>query len=255
MKVVIVEDEHLSARRLAALVQRWDPSVEILAELPSVAASIEWFSAHPQPDLVFMDIHLEDGTSFSIFDALNLDVPVIFTTAYDEYMVKAFKVNSVDYLMKPVRYEELSEALDKFRRLHRQPGASDTPAGLEALLRTLQPKEPEYRKRFLIAAGSRLLTVDIAEVRYFYSAEKLTFLVTAANQRYPIDFSLDKLAPQLDPARFYRISRGMTVSVDAIRQIHQYAKGRIRLDLDPAPKEEVFVSLDRSTDFKEWLGR
>ncbi|RYY97165.1 MAG: response regulator transcription factor [Chitinophagaceae bacterium] len=254
MNVVIVEDEPLSARRLATLVRRWDPSVEILAELPSVAEAVDWFRNHPEPDLVFMDIHLEDGQSFSIFDAINLDVPVIFTTAFDAYMVKAFKVNSVDYLMKPVGYEELAGALDKFRRLHRSE-AAPVPHGIESLLRTLQGPSAGYRDRFLISAGSRLHTIDVKEVQYFYSAEKLTFIVTADGHRYPIDGSLDKLSGQLDPRRFFRVNRQLMAGIDAIRNIQVFPKGRLRLDLDPPMKEEVFVSLDKVTEFKEWLGK
>lgn len=253
MKVVIIEDEHLTALRLAGMLKKYDPQIEVLAELPSVAESVEWFKSHPEPDLVFMDIHLEDGQSFSIFETVNLEVPVIFTTAYDEYMIKAFKVNSIDYLMKPLNYEELVQAIEKFKRLHAQHTASPDNS-LTALLRSLQ-KEPEYKSRFLVSIGSRLKTIETEEINYFYSADKITFLVTKDNQRFPIDFSLDKLALVLNPKEFYRINRQMMVKLGAIANIHVYPKGRIKLDLIPAMKDDVFVSLDKVVEFKEWLGR
>ena len=252
MKVVIIEDEHLSAQRLQAMLKRYDAGIDVLAEIPSVAEAVQWFKENEDPDLVFMDIHLEDGQSFSIFDTINLDVPVIFTTAFDEYTIKAFKVNSVDYLMKPLNYEELVAAIEKFKRIHAEKKGGNN---LEQLIQSLQKKQPEYKSRFLISIGSRLMTVEVADVQYFYSADKVTFLVTKEAHRYPVDFSLDKLAQMLDPAAFYRINRQMMVTLSAIENIHVYSKGRIKLDLIPPMKEDVFVSLDKVVEFKEWLGK
>jgi DNA-binding LytR/AlgR family response regulator len=254
MKVVIVEDEHLSAQRLQGMLKKYDPSIEVLAELPSVAASVEWFKNNPDPDLVLMDIHLEDGQSFSIFETINLQVPVIFTTAFDEYTIKAFKVNSVDYLMKPLNYEELVAAIEKFKRIHGEAGEEKT-IGLEQLLQSMQKKEPEYKSRFLVSIGSRLKTIETEDIQYFFSADKITFLVTKENQRFPIDYSLDKMAVMLDPKQFFRINRQMTVKLDAITNIHVFSKGKIKLDLNPATKEDVFVSMDKVVEFKEWLGK
>ena len=253
MKVVIIEDEHLSAQRLQSMLKKYDETIDVLAEIPSVAEALQWFKDNADPDLVFMDIHLEDGQSFSIFDQINLDVPVIFTTAFDEYTIKAFKVNSVDYLMKPLNYDELVKAIEKFKRLNAEKEASGQ--SIEQLIQSLQKREPEYRSRFLVSIGSRLMTVDVDEIQYFYSADKITFLVTRDNHRYPIDFSLDKLAMLLNPKDFYRINRQMMVKLSAIENIHVYSKGRIKLDLSPAMKEEVFVSLDKVVEFKEWLGK
>lgn len=266
MKVVIIEDEHLSAQRLELMLKRFDANIEVLAELPSVEASVEWFKTNPNPDLVLMDIHLEDGQSFSIFETINLDVPVIFTTAYDEYMIKAFKVNSVDYLMKPINYEELEKALQKFNRIFAGEAGQMTVDqsgdrlpltnhSLEELVRALQKPEGAYKSRFLVSIGSRLKTIDVSEINYFFSAEKITFLVTREAHRYPIDVSLDKLAVQLDPKYFFRVNRQMIVKLEAIENMHVFSKGRIRLDLNPATKEEVFVSLDKVVEFKDWLGR
>ncbi len=255
MKVVIVEDEHLTAKRLEGMLKKYDSDIDILAELPSVAESVEWFKSNPDPDIVFMDIHLEDGQSFSIFETINLEVPIIFTTAYDEYTIKAFKVNSIDYLMKPLNYEELVQAIEKYKKLHNHQQESKEEDNLKTLLQSLQKKEPEYKSRFLVSIGSRLKTIETDEIQYFYSAEKITFLVTQDNQRFPIDYSLDKLALVMDPALYYRINRQMMVKLSAIANIHVYPKGRIKLDLTPAMKEEVFVSLDKVVEFKEWLGK
>jgi DNA-binding LytR/AlgR family response regulator len=253
MRVVIIEDEQLTAQRLENMLRKYDASVEIAATIPSVAEAIEWFKSNPDPELAFMDIHLEDGQCFSIFENINLQVPVIFTTAYDEYTIKAFKVNSVDYLMKPLNYDELVQAIEKFKRVHSQ--KPEGPQGLENLLQSLNRKEPEYKDRFLVSIGSRLRTIEAADINYFYSAEKITFLVTKDNQRFPIDYSLDKLAMTLNPKEYYRINRQMMVKLSAISNIHVYPKGKIKLDLVPIMKEEVFVSLDKVVEFKDWLGK
>lgn len=253
MNVVIIEDEHLSAQRLQAMLKKYDERINVLAELPSVAEAVQWFKENEDPDLVFMDIHLEDGQSFSIFEQINLDVPVIFTTAFDEYTIKAFKVNSVDYLMKPLNYEELVTAIEKFKRIHAE--KEERGNSLELLLQSLQKKEPEFKNRFLVSIGSRLMTVEVDDIQYFYSADKITFLVTKEAHRYPIDFSLDKLALLLNPKDFYRVNRQMMVKLSAIENIHVYSKGRIKLDLSPVMKEDVFVSLDKVVEFKEWLGK
>ncbi len=259
MKVVIIEDEQLTAQRLQQMLLKYDANTEILAVLPSVQESVEWFRSHSDPDLVFMDIHLEDGMSFSIFETINLEVPVIFTTAYDDYMIKAFKVNSVDYLMKPLNYDELAGAIEKFRKFH-QAREDAVEGGMpalpwELLLKTIRNKEPEYKERFLISVGSRLRTIEVAEISYFFSADKVTFLTTKEGQRFPLDVSLDKLQLQLDPKRFFRINRQLIAGLQAIDNIHVYPKGRLKLELKPAMKEDVFVSLDRVTEFKDWLGR
>lgn len=259
MKVVIIEDEALTAQRLRQLLLKYDADIEVLAVLPSVEESVAWFKENDDPELIFMDIHLEDGQSFSIFETINLDVPVIFTTAYDDYMIQAFKVNSVDYLMKPIGLEELSAAIDKYKKYHlAKSAATEEPAAAmdwQTLLQAVGQKETSYKERFLISVGSRLRTIDVSEVAYFFSADKVTFLTTKDGQRFPIDNSLDKLQLQLDPKQFFRINRHCMASFAAIDNIHVYPKGRLKLDLKPAMKEEVFVSLDRVTAFKDWLGR
>ena len=251
MKVVLVEDEYLTAQRLQNMLLKYDSAMQIAAVIPSVSEAIEWFTNNGDPDLVFMDIHLEDDQCFSIFEQINLEVPVVFTTAYDDYMIKAFKVNSIDYLMKPVNYEELVQALEKYKKLQKHYQEN----GLENLLHAVHKKEPEYKQRFLISVGARLKTVDIADIQYFFCADKITFLVTNDNQRLPVDFSLDKLAMLLNPDYFFRVNRWLLVKLGSIGNMHVYPKGKIKLDLVPAMKEEIFVSLDKVTPFKEWLGK
>ncbi len=252
MKVVIIEDEQLTAKRLEGMLKNYDEGIEILTVLPSVAESVEWFKSNPDPDLIFMDIHLEDGQCFSIFEKINLDLPVIFTTAYDEYTIQAFKVNSIDYLMKPINAEELAQAIAKYKRLHAQPSEKEN---MGALLKAIQRKEEDYKQRFLISIGSRLKTIEVADAHYFYSAEKVTFLVTKDNQKFPIDFSLDKLATVLNPQQFYRINRQMMVRLHSITNIHVFPKGRLKIDVSPEFKTDVMVSIDKVVEFKEWLGK
>lgn len=253
MRVVIIEDEQLTAQRLENMLHKYDAAMQIEAVLPSVSEAVDWFKSNPDPELVFMDIHLEDGQCFSIFETINLTTPVIFTTAYDEYMIKAFKVNSVDYLMKPLNYEELVQAIEKYKSLYGQSKKENH--GFEELLQSLHKKEPEYKQRFLVSIGSRLKTIEAEDIRYFYSADKITFLVTKDNQRFPVDYSLDKLSLVLDPKVYYRVNRQLMVKLGAIANMHVYPKGKIKLDLVPAMKDEVFVSMDKVVEFKDWLGK
>ena len=251
MKIIIIEDENLTAKRLQSLLHKYDPSIEINATLPSVQEAVAWFKSNPAPDLIFMDIHLEDDLAFRIFDQVELKTPVIFTTAYDEYMIQAFKVNSIDYLLKPVNYDELVQAIEKFLSLKKQFAQPE----LEKLLQFIGRKEEEYKTRFMITVGTRIKSIEIQDVAYFYSEEKMTFMVTKEGQALPIDFSLDKLSTQLNPKDFFRISRQFIVSFTSIQNVHTHIKGKLKLDLQPKTKFEVLVSGDRMTDFKEWLGR
>jgi len=251
MNVIIIEDESLTAQRLELMLSKYSPSIKVLAVLPSVAESVQWLRKNDAPDLVFMDIHLEDDLCFKIFELAPLTAPVIFTTAYDEYMVKAFKVNSIDYLLKPLNYVELIAALDKYKALKEQFAKPD----FDTLLRYIGQRAPEYKTRFMVSIGTKIRSIEVADVAYFYSDEKITFLVTKEGQNLPIDFSLDKLTALLDPQRFFRASRQFLVSFDAIQTVHTHFKGKLKLDLAPKSKLEVFVSGDRMTDFKEWLGK
>ena len=252
MNIVIIEDEDRTARQLERLLKKYDPVIHILIQLPSVKEAVEWFSQHTQPDLVFMDIHLEDGLAFSIFEQVNLTVPVIFTTAYDEYMLKAFKVNSIDYLLKPIDYEELTAAIEKFKILR----IPQTVPDLSSLLAFIQkPQIPAFKERFMVNIGTKIHSVEVANISYFYSEEKATFLVTKAAQLLPIEQSLDQITPMLNPAHFFRVNRQFIVARTALQTIHAYSAGKLKLDLLPVSRHEVFVSTRRLSEFKDWLGR
>ncbi len=273
MNVVILEDERLTAQRLESLLKKYDPTLSVLATLPSVGKAVAWFRQHaesvqaPMVDLVFMDIHLQDGLAFRIIDQVGLVTPIIFTTAYDEYMIQAFKVNSIDYLLKPLNYDELAAAIDKFKALRLQfaqpltePTAPSQPAAvapdIEALLRLLNaPSQVVYKERFMVTIGAKIRSVESTEIAYFFLDERMAFLVTREGTNLPVEYSLDKLAQILDPKRFFRVSRQFLVSLPAIRSIMTYSAGKLKLELEPKPRFDVFVSGDRVADFKEWLGK
>lgn len=252
MKTIIIEDENLSAQRLEGMLKKYDSNLEVLAILPSVADSVEWLRKNETPDLVFMDIHLEDDLCFKIFDYAPLTSPVIFTTAYDEYMVKAFKVNSIDYLLKPVNYVELIAAIDKYKALKAQFTKPDFSTLLEYIG---GQREPEFKTRFMITVGNKIRSIETADIAFFYSDEKITFMVTRDGQHLPIDFSLDKLTTLLDPQKYFRANRQYLVGFTAIQTVLTHFKGKLKLELTPKARHDVFVSGDRMTDFKEWLGK
>ncbi|GAB4030915.1 LytR/AlgR family response regulator transcription factor [Spirosoma jeollabukense] len=268
MNVVIIEDENLTAKRLESLLHKYDPAIRVLARIPSVAEAVAWFSAQnlnatsPDVDLVFMDIHLEDDLGFRIFEQAHLTTPVIFTTAYDEYMIQAFKVNSIDYLLKPINYDELVAAIEKFKSLKNQfaMAGSHEPTtyqpDLETLLNLLgKSKQTDYKERFMITVGTKIRSIETSEIAYFYLEEKVVFLVTKDGLTLPVDYSLDKLTQLLNPRQFFRISRQFLVSLPAIQTIHAFSAGKLKLDMMPKSRQDVFVSGDRMTEFKEWLGK
>ncbi|MBL7783240.1 MAG: response regulator transcription factor [Saprospiraceae bacterium] len=251
MKTIIIEDENLSAQRLEGMLKTYDPGIQVLAQLPSVAESVQWLRQNEAPDLVFMDIHLEDDLCFKIFDLAPLTAPVIFTTAYDEYMIKAFKVNSIDYLLKPVNLMELIGAIDKYKSLKEQFSKPD----FNTLLQYIGQREPEFKTRFMVTIGNKIRSIETSEIAYFYSDEKITFMATKEGQHLPVDFSLDKLSGLLDPRQFFRISRQYLVGFSAIQSVLTHFKGKLKLELSPKARHDVFVNGDRMTDFKEWLGK
>jgi DNA-binding LytR/AlgR family response regulator len=246
MKVVIIEDEFFSAERLSMQLQQIDPRILVLAVLPSVVACIEWFNNNPEPDLIFSDIQLEDQESFEFFRKMNIEAPVIFTTAFDHYAIQAFKQNSIDYLLKPVDIEELGNAIKKYENLEFR---------LRKRAVKLQPERPKggLKERFLVKKGSQFAIVKTSEVAYFKSDQKLTFLITHNNQKYVLDETLDQLMEQLDQRKFNRISRSRLISLDCISKIYSHFNGRLKLELVPAEEEEIFVSRERVQAFKDWL--
>lgn len=253
MKILLIEDENAALRRLEKLLGEVAPDAVIVGRLDSVEAAITWFQTNPQPDLMLLDIHLADGASFEIFQHVKVQAPVIFTTAYDEYALQAFKVNAVDYLLKPIKVNELTEAIEKYKRIFQQTAAVPD---YTQLLQTLRQQEGShsYLRRMLIRFSNSFRLVDMADAAYFYTKDKITFLVTrSASKRFPVDYPLDKLETLLDPAAFFRINRQFIINVEAIKEMHPYSKSRVKVDLDPPTELETIVSTERSSEFKKWL--
>ncbi|HEX7847995.1 MAG TPA: LytTR family DNA-binding domain-containing protein [Chitinophagaceae bacterium] len=260
MKVLIIEDEELAVKKLRKTLQSVDETAEVVGIADSIRSSVNWLENNPAPDLILMDIELADGQSFEIFDKTEVKSTVIFTTSYDEYALKAFKVNSVDYLLKPVQKEDLQAALDKYRNLKNIYGApqpESSPMNVESLVKELQQKlQPkEFRKRFLVKHAQKLVSVEVHEIAYFYSDGRLNFFKTYDNKKYVVDYTMDELEEMLDPEKYFRISRSFYVSVNSIDQIHDYFGNRLMLNLKPAVDKESIVSREKVTDFKKWMGK
>lgn len=251
MKVLIVEDESFAADRLEELLQQLEPDYRVVGRTTSVKESVEWLSEQ-QVDLIFLDIQLSDGLSFSIFEQVRVSTPVIFTTAYDEYALKAFALNSVAYLLKPIRAAHLRESLEKYKAMK-----SAFNVDFEQLLATFQGQKPTYKKRFLIRIGDKLQKIDVADMAYFFALEKSVFVRTFDKKTLPMDQSLDVLEAELDPEKFFRINRRYLVNMEAIVHMTAWSRSRIKLELKPTPDEpmETIVSVHRSADFKKWLDR
>jgi DNA-binding LytR/AlgR family response regulator len=251
MKVIIIEDEALAAMRLKTMIHEYNPQIEILAELESVAESVQWLNENEHPDLIFLDIHLEDDLSFAIFEKVNVDSPIIFTTAFDEYAIKAFKLKSIDYLLKPIAKDELHAALKKYESMVGDKAANKD---LQALYSMIVNKEKKYKSRFSVSLGSKIKTFTIDEIAYFISEEGYTCAYLWSGNSYPIDISLNKLIADIDPEQFFRINRQMLVNINAIQDIHIYSNSRLKLDLKPKTADNVFVSIDKTVEFKRWIG-
>lgn len=255
MKVLIVEDEKPVSALLQRFLQKIDPSVEVVAILESIADVVEWFSENPDPDLVFMDIQLKDGKSFEIFNSVLISCPIIFTTGFDEYALQAFKVNSIDYLMKPINPLELENALKKYHRLTSSQSES-IKSNMNGFIGQLENVMPaRYKNRFLVKSGQKLIAVPVAEIAYFYTENKLVFLFTKEGKRHIVEHTLDEVNEFVDPLLFYRINRQFIVGIDSIAAIHSYFNNRLKLDLSPKPMnlEDVIVSSKKVTEFKQWL--
>ncbi len=249
MKVLIIEDEQATALRLKKLLTEIDPEMEVLNILDSIESSVKWYKENKQPDLVFQDIQLADGLSFDIFTQVEMKAPVIFVTAYDQYALQAFKVNSVDYLLKPVRKTDLSEALKKFKEYHT--GAKEQIFDYSVLSKLIQKEN--YQRRFLVRYGEKIKAVEVENIAYFFTQEGNLFFKTFDNYQYPLEISLDKLQPMLDAAQFYRINRQFIINFKAIKDMYSYSKSRVKIILDPPCEIETIASTERSGDFKQWL--
>lgn len=250
MKVLIIEDEILAADRLESLLHRHDERIEVLAKIGSIEEAVSWLTTYPDPDLILADIHLSDGLCFEIFRKVQIKSPVIFTTSYDKYALEAFEVHSIAYLLKPVRFEKLVQGIKKLQDLKSDLSLGWNPASIASLL---QGQSPKYKQRFLVKNGQQIRTIKTEDVRYFYADQKITLLVNKEGKRFPLDQSLDRLMPLLDPQSFFRANRRFIIQLDAVSLIRPYFKGRLKLELDPAFGEDIIISSEKTPSFKQWL--
>jgi two-component system, LytTR family, response regulator LytT len=250
IRILMLEDEEPAAKRLQKLIKETEPDAEILAVLDSISKAKNWLQQNPSPDLMLVDIHLADGISLELFRQTEVQCPLIFTTAYDEYALQAFKLNSIDYLLKPVKKEELHNAVEKFKR---QKAKEHPPVDVNKLLESMQPPAQQFRDRFVIRYGEHIKTIETKDASYFYTESRANFLVTAEGKRYVIDFNLDQLERMLNPRHFFRINRQFIVSLQAIDEMTAWTKARVLIKLKPANKQETIVSTERSPEFKKWL--
>lgn len=250
MNVVIIEDEALSAEHLATLLKRVDKTIQVSAVFDTVKKSVAAFEKGLEADLLFVDIHLADGLSFEIFREVSLDTPVIFTTAYDEYAIRAFKFNSIDYLLKPIGISDLKAAMDKYNKLSTKPAFP-----FKDIADIYQTIRKPYKNRFMIKMGESIVSVKTEEVSHFIAEEGIVLLSTKAGKRYPLDYTLDQLMEALDPAAFFRINRKVIVNIEHIQKISTYFNSRLKLTLLALEGDDCIVSRERVNEFKLWLDK
>lgn len=249
MKIVIVEDERLAAEKLQRLLTQIDPEIEIVKVLESVEESVNWFAANLAPDLVFMDIQLDDGISFEIFDVVKMEAPVIFTTAFDEYAIRAFKVNSVDYLLKPVEKKALENALEKYKKMF-----AGKELGIQ-ISNVFEQISRSFKSRFLVKIGTHFQSVQIENIACFFVEERSTFLKTKTGKNFDVDYSLDQIQKLTDPGLFFRINRNFLVNINSISEILSYSTSRLKLKLENFSADGLIVSRDKVAEFKLWMDR
>lgn len=257
MNILIVEDEELAVKKLKKTLLSVDASAVVVGEVDSIQNTITWLRNHPSPDVILMDIELADGQSFEVFNQVQVKSPVIFITSYDEYALKAFKVNSVDYLLKPVQKEDLQAALEKLQQMKKIYTTESSSISIDDLVKQLQQKlqNKEYRKRFLVKQGQKLVSVEMEDIAYFFSEGRLNFFKTNDNKKFVVDYTMDELDDMLNPDEYFRINRSFFISVNSVGQIHDYFGNRLLLHLKPESDKEVIVSREKVSDFKNWLGK
>ena len=251
-RVLIIEDEAPAYRRLNGLLQEHHPEFDVLEVIDAISEAVRWFDHHKAPDLIFSDIQLSDGHSFEIFKQVKVPCPIIFTTAYDAYMLEAFRTNGIDYLLKPIEAQDLLRSVAKFKTLTGT--RAEVLPDLSQLIDRIAQRTPKYKERFLVKVGTKLLPLLTSDIAYFTSSEGITELTTREGRRYPIDQPLDDLEQQLDPAAFYRVNRATIARVSAISVVHQHFQGKLKVELSPAWPLETMVSREKARAFKEWMG-
>ena len=250
MRILIIEDEKHTANRLISLLKNYQSDIEILDVLDSVESAVDWFSAHRQPDLIFQDIELNDGQCFEIYQQIKTEAPIVFTTAYQQYALRAFELNSIDYLVKPYDKKDIKRVMEKFEKY-----GSIFRANEVSMMKLLMAnKETTWKKRLLVRAGDMYKSLNVSDVAYFQSEDGLSFAFTEDNKRYPLDQTLNELSQALNPDDFFRVNRNCIVSHSCIVKVSAWFNSRLKLVLQPNSAEEVVVSRERVKDFKKWLG-
>ena len=255
VKIILIEDEPYNLRLLQEMIKKLRPGWEVVNTFESVKSSVDWLRKNPHPDLFFMDIQLADGLCFSIFDQVEIKSMVIFTTAYDNYAIRAFKVNSIDYLLKPFKEKDLQTAIEKFENFKKLAGEDHMNPDYSEILEAIRSGEKKYRKRFLVSKGTAYYKLPVEDIAYFFSENRITTAVTFNRQNHVVDFSLEALEEQLDPDTFFRVNRQLIVNIQAIEKIENYFGGKLKVRLNPPFAGEVVVSRLKAMDFKEWVGQ
>jgi two-component system LytT family response regulator len=248
MNILIIEDERPAVDRLIYMIKKIDGSANVSGICVSVKESVAWLKTNPKPDLIFLDVHLSDGISMEIFNKVAVSSPIIFVTAYDEYVMEAFNHTTIDYLLKPIKEQRLKYALSKYANLekHFMPDYS-------SLVRRLTNKEKEYRKRLTVKSGQEFYTVNVGDIAFFYTEYKIVFLQTKGSDKYILDRTLNELESELDPVKFFRINRKIIVNLDCIKKYKTYSNGKLLVEFTPRFKETVTVSREKAAAFRKWM--
>jgi DNA-binding LytR/AlgR family response regulator len=255
VKIILVEDEPYNLRLLQEMIKKLRPGWEVVNTFESVKESVAWLRENQHPDLFFMDIQLADGLCFSIFDQVDVKSMVIFTTAYDNYAIRAFKVNSIDYLLKPFKEKDLEAAIEKFENLRQVPDEVASNQNYTEILNAIRHGEKKYRRRFLVSKGAAFYKLPVEEIACFFSENRITTAATFNRQNHVVDFSLEALEEQLDPETFFRVNRQVIVNIQAIEKIENYFGGKLKVQINPPFEGTVVVSRLKAMDFKEWVGQ
>jgi DNA-binding LytR/AlgR family response regulator len=250
MKVLVIEDEPLAAEKIIGYINELIPEAVAEGPITNIDEGILWFETNDEPDVIISDIMLADGLCFDIYNTIEVKCPVIFTTAYDEYAIRAFEVNSIDYLLKPISKGKLEASLKKIAAI---PAKSKEDIDFNKLAQLLQQTNKIYKSRFLVKIGQKIKAVPTNKIAYFFTHDKLSFIVSHQGEKFPVDHSLEEIDAMLDPKYFFRINRKYVVHIEAVREIHPYFKGRLKLKLKPDVDEDIVISSEKTPSFKAWL--
>ncbi len=253
MKVLIVEDEPVAQIELERLLKNIEPDIEIIDKIDSVEDGIEWFSSNSSPDLVFLDIQLSDGLSFEIFRKVKIKSPVIFTTAFNEYALEAFKLNSIDYLLKPIEPNDLQAALEKYKGIKEQFSSNDLDESIKKVREMLNYSGKEFKKRFVSKVGDQYIKIDARDVAYFKADNNIVYLIDKQGKKNIIEYTLEELVEMLDPKEFFRLNRTYISNIESIAKVHKYFNSRLKVDLNPDSGDKVLVSRVKVSDFLKWM--